>query len=437
MITAETEQNIQSLVFTGFGSLKAGRLLRLMGITPVWLKRIFDRIGFGRNRHELAVQLLLTASGAERLGASREDISLLGREFEQGMTSPQSRQRLGDVAGAASEHWGWSDRTHEAVLLVYAKDHASLQLQIDSLTLGVVVASSQDIYLPENGREAFGFMDGLSNLQLDRPDREVPNAIPDGELLIGHEDAQGDIMDLGPLGKDSSFVAARELEQDVAKFWKFWIDAADGDAKQAVFLASKAMGRWPNGMPLLPDQTEEPAYEQSKAVIQSFSDDRQGKGCPFGSHVRRSHPRDTLGESAEVSRKISRLHRIMRRGRLYGPPAPVDCYPEPLQEPMDLSHQGTNEDARGLMFLCICADLRQQMEFIQQNWLNAPKHADLYNEVDPILAHGEMPRTFGMRTCSYKRYIDGVGGYVLPKGGAYYLLPSKSVLESLLSAADA
>ena len=54
--------------------------------------------------------------------------------------------------------------------------------------------------------------------------------------------------------------------------------------------------------------------------------DPEGFGCPFGSHTRRGNPRDTLGEDPVEALKLTKRHRLIRRGRSYGPRAanPLD-----------------------------------------------------------------------------------------------------------------
>ena len=238
------------------------------------------------------------------------------------------------------------------------------------------------MHLPPHGREPFGFRDGLENVALARRDRDVPDVVPDGEVVLGHRDATGATPDPGPLGTDGSFVAIREIHQDVQAFWQFWQREGADDHDEAVFLAAKAMGRWPNGMPL-----------QANA--------------------------------------IAALHRIMRRGRVFGPPAPHAWYPTGLQAAMRTDEAPQADAERGLMFIALCGDLRRQLEFILQNWAYFKKFADLYNEVDPVLAHEDMPRTFGLRTNGFARYVEGVGGWVHALGGGYYLMPSQPVLARL------
>src|SRR5439155_21183917 len=126
----------------------------------------------------------------------------------------------------------------------------------------------------------------------------------------------------------------------------------------ADWVAAKMMGRWRDGTPLV----ERPGADKGEGLRKhsmhenDFSyalDDPQGMHCPFGSHIRRANPRDSLQPDDPTQQAITNRHRLLRRGR------PYEYQPLP------------NEQAeKGLLFLCICADLERQYEFVQQTWIN-------------------------------------------------------------------
>ena len=73
--------------------------------------------------------------------------------------------------------------------------------------------------------------------------------------MLGYPDNTGAVattpaFDGLDLGKNGSYLVLRQLEQDVRGFWIEWLGHAGGDPEVAVWLASKALGRWPNGMPI-------------------------------------------------------------------------------------------------------------------------------------------------------------------------------------------
>ena len=51
--------------------------------------------------------------------------------------------------------------------------------------------------------------------------------------------------------------------------------------------------------------------------------------------------------------------------------------------------------------------------------------------IDPLLAHEGTPRTFTIQTSGFCRHMQGVGGWIRPHGGGYYLLPGRDALNQL------
>ena len=54
---------------------------------------------------------------------------------------------------------------------------------------------------------------------------------------------------------------------------------------------------------------------------------RRGDRCPVGSHIRRTNPRDGLMPNTEDSLLVADRHRLLRRGRAYGPPVAASFDP--------------------------------------------------------------------------------------------------------------
>ena len=77
--------------------------------------------------------------------------------------------------------------------------------------------------------------------------------------------------------------------------------------------------------------------------------------CPLGAHIRRANPRDATGF---FDGRLSNRHRIVRRGRAYGPP---------LAAAASLEDDGAD---RGLVFVCFQADIWRQFETIQALWID-------------------------------------------------------------------
>ena len=70
--------------------------------------------------------------------------------------------------------------------------------------------------------------------------------------------------------------------------------------------------------------------------------------------------------NAAESVALSNRHRLLRRGRSYGPPL-VDS-----MKPEDVLARGPDGVDRGLCFICLTANISRQFEFVQGSWINDP-----------------------------------------------------------------
>jgi deferrochelatase/peroxidase EfeB len=77
-----------------------------------------------------------------------------------------------------------------------------------------------------------------------------------------------------------------------------------------------------------------------------------------------------LADKTESINTVKR-HRLLRRGRPYGPLV-ADRYKDDGQ-------------SRGLVFAALNANIERQFEFVQQAWITSPNFAGLYDEADPML----------------------------------------------------
>lgn len=444
-------EDVQSLVFSAHSRLPASLLIGLRVRERREARRRLAEfatrtlaVGFGDKSRTNAVQILLTAGGIVALGGSEADLAGFSRQFRQGMVGLQRSRALGDAGRSEPGGWGWSDSEFHALLLVYAKEGASAaeaaEEMIAQLAPGWLVTLRFPVSLPLDGREPFGFVDGVSVTRVDvgdgRPTEPEVALLPPGEVVLGYENAGGVAPAAPPLGENGSFVVLRQLEQDVQAFWNYWRSQSKND-QEAVWLASKALGRWPNGMPV--DGTApmpEPPFDETvaRAPLQFHADPR-GRKCPFGAHVRRANPRDGLVDDPAASLEIVRYHRMVRRGRVYGPTAPREWYPDAIRRATSIAADAVDAAPRGLIFVCLCADIARQFEFIQQTWLNNPKFSDLYDEVDPIAAGHGIPsdsHRFSIPRPPLRCRLSGVTRWVQVRGGGYFLLPGKRALLRFL-----
>lgn len=444
--------DVQSLVFSGHARLPATLALGLTVRNLREARRSLQELagaelsfGFGDKSRTRAVQLLLTARGFTALGAAPADLGLFSRPFQQGMVAPQRSRALGDSQRNAPAGWAWNDRDLHAMLLVYAKDPAVLEVAIAEILLrmgaGWTPTLRFPLHLPADGREPFGFVDGLSMTRVDVGDGRAAEPgvalLPPGEVVLGYETAMGVVPPVPPLAENGSYLVVRQLEQDVKAFWEFWAGQAKDDT-EAVWLAAKALGRWPNGMPVSGAAPgPEPAYDEAQALAPfQFSEDSRGLKCPFGAHVRRANPRDGLIDDPQKSLDLVRNHRMLRRGRVYGAPAPAEWYPPAIRGQKQAGSIAEAPSSRGLLFMCLCADIARQFEFVQQTWLNNPKFSDLYDEVDPIAAGHGIPadsHRFSIPRAPLRCRVNGVARWVRVRGGGYFILPGKRALLRFLA----
>jgi deferrochelatase/peroxidase EfeB len=332
-----------------------------------------------------------------------------------------------------------------------------------------------------DGIEPFGFADGVSQPVVDwEEERQVPsdaieysNVVALGEFLLGYRNEYGkytdrpllvanaasagllpaeDAPDKKDLGRNGSYLVMRQLSQDVRLFWRFITDAVGGDPIEAEELAAAFVGRTRAGDPLVAPQSQAiagvgPKPDDIRQNQFTFDRDPRGERCPIGAHVRRANPRnaDFFGHPTGGLKKLIaslgldrtefrddvmssvRFHRILRRGREYGPSlSPAEALqPAPLGEP-----------ERGLHFLCFNANIARQFEFLQNAWMASTKFAGLSGESDPLIGNRSgvpgcpvtdsvfVPRQGGLR-----RRVSGVPQFVTVRGGAYFFLPSLRALQ--------
>jgi Dyp-type peroxidase family len=217
----------------------------------------------------------------------------------------------------------------------------------------------------------------------------------------------------------------RQLAQDVAKFWNFLDhETLDRHGRSDPWardrLGAKFVGRWRSGAPLVLSPKCDDRDLGSENNFTYFEKDVQGTRCPIGSHIRRSNPRDSLGPETTTALTSANRHRILRRGRSYGPH---------IENP--LVDDGVK---RGLHFICLNSDIERQFEFVQQTWINSRVFGGLEGEVDPLI--GNLPKgdcIFTVQGEPLRTRVHGLSRFVTVKGGAYFFLPSIKALRYLAS----
>ena len=183
------------------------------------------------------MQIAFTFEGLKALGLSPSVLDSFPLEFEDGMTTPHKQFILGDFAASAPEHWEWGGPHTPAVhvlLMLYAADAELLEANLVAVRGGLSALGIREVRLLETTvlyerKEHFGFHDGISQPTikgLKRSDNDE-NCIEAGEFILGYKNEYGQYtpMPTHDLGMNGSYIAFRQMKQDVPLFWKFMASA--------------------------------------------------------------------------------------------------------------------------------------------------------------------------------------------------------------------
>ena len=434
-----------------------------------------------------AINLALTASGLRHLGIAEPELNSFSLEFIEGMAPqpasktqiPRRTNILGDLGASSPACWDWGGwnrhRDIDGLLLLFAADETSLadQIKIEGAKLGQVAERDPIVlrgrFFPEL-KEHFGYVDGLSQPKIEgRPKREKKKAseedntskikpgseVKPGEFLLGYLNERRARVTNGQgrdIRRNGTYLVFRQLEQDVAAFNAFLSDAAKRIGENEEWVAARLLGRWRNGDPLVarspaaqaanskeldgkaadakgPDAKTADARESDAKAADSknrflyYYEDRSGLTCPIGAHIRRANPRDSLGPDPETALRLSKMHRIIRRGRPYG---------ERWQP--DAANPDGDKAERGMLFIALNADIAGQFEMIQHSWLNNPRFNGLYTGTDPI-SHFSDDETITIQNRPANLQVCRPAPFVRVRGGAYFFLPGLRALQDIAASA--
>ncbi len=384
---------------------------------------------------------------------------------------------------------------HEVPLQTVTKDKTEPFGYVDGISQPVIrgtyksLRNADPIHIVEPGEMVLGYPDNRGYIPLSptlQSSSDPANKLP----LIGapNDFSRAVVNATRDVGFNGSFLVIRELEQDVTGFSAY----CEAEASRlngrlsppyridADYIGAKLVGRWKDGSSLVrqPYQSATRHREklQARAAkqaqlsadlgvnlvmestdVNSFSrpksnpdggmpidraaapavagavpgaaaldskpirpdndflfgaEDPQGQRCPYGAHIRRANPRDSLdpGDADQVA--ISNRHRIMRIGRRY--------LPAQGQKP-------------GLLFMCLCADIERQFEFLQQTWLMSSSFHNLSGEKDPILGDAQQGACgFTVPSPDGPIGLNPMPRFVSTKGGGYFFLPGRRLIDFLV-----
>jgi Dyp-type peroxidase family len=470
-ITPQDRKDMQGLLVYGYAQLKAAYFIFFEITDLPAFKKWMTATTFHtseKSPERSSLNIAFTSKGMVKLADNRYAITKeagFDHSFVEGMDTDYRNRILGDFDHNDPKNWKWGNRNdHTDGMMMYAGDEHILEevYAKEEVNLKHILKEkfkSKSIKLAAD-KEHFGFTDGIGQPVLKGLERNSSedNFINPGEVILGHLNAY-DKEPLSPmignfdLGRNGSYMVIRDMQQDVKKFWQTIISYGDDPVKTA----SKMIGRWPNGIPLVLAATEAEAIALKKKKenlspgkqtaflndFQYYEEDRDGLKCPIGAHIRRGNPKDSKNENPEHPNEVSNKHRILRRGKSYG---------NPLAASMEIkdiiaAFNKPDVEERGLHFICFNSDIKRQFEFIQQTWMNNTKFVGLYDEVDPIIGvEGKLqkktkkededvlkmlPTHFTAPACPVRHKYKNLPPFVKIRAGGYFFFPSISAIQFL------
>ncbi len=385
------------------------------------------------NRPSITLNVGLTATGLQALGAPNELIESFPVAFSEGMSA--RAPLLGDTEQSAPSTWDEGLGTGAAHILFTINAASSGELNnaveqlVDVCALNhvAVVSDQRGARLPDR-KEHFGYTDGIGQPAVDGTAGPVKGegdltllhqwrGLPVGEFFHGHTDGDGHQSPgpAPPFERDGTFKVWRKLHENVPVFRQWVASESTRLGFDDAHLRAKLIGRWPDGTPLTlsPDRPD-PAIAADPGRFNAFdyTNDPLGDRCPLGAHIRRVNPRAGLGFGDALSER----QRIIRRGMTYGPAlaegAPAD---------------GAD---RGIFFVAYMADIERQYEFIQRNWCNSGDVVGVGRDRDPFVGRAPGDHKFVVPG-PVPAIVHPLPELVTTKGGEYLWVPSLPSLERL------
>lgn len=470
MVTIE-KNDLQGIIVRGYAELPAACFLLIKvqnaSKAKIWLNKITEKITPGDAKPtESALNIAFTYQGLAHMGLNKKALETFPIELEDGMCTNHRKEMLGDYGSSDPSLWQWGGPANQSIdilLMIYAKDEIELnslsqKLEASFENDGLMLIKQLDASNLIERKEHFGFRDGIAQPTIDglgRIDAEG-NTVAAGEFILGYNNEYDQLPDSPSvdadldksnllkthpntngqknLGMNGTYLVFRQLEQNVESFWKYMEDQTDHsdsttNVQEMICLASKMVGRWPSGAPLVLSPNEDNAAFGERDDFGYKKTDLEGMKCPFGAHIRRSNPRDAVDRGIKGAEKIANKHRILRRGRVYGKPIVESLNPEEILKSKDFSGE------RGLYFICVNSDFNRQFEFVQNFWINNPKFDGLYDERDPITGNhsniyeANQTGTFSVQGETIRKRYTNIPEFVTVKGGAYFFLPGISALK--------
>lgn len=453
----------------------------------------------GSAKPDVTTNVAFTYDGLWRLGVPTSSLQTFPEEFSGGMKARRSILGDDGASdpGNWDPIWRTSEGVHIFVAVNGADDaqvsrryeevvRLSSQQPGLELLLGHRGTAQSDLPYQEASaifvggqptpQEHFGYTDGISNPFFKGALTDSANVIgggkvtgenvasqrgweplETGEFILGYKDEAFEYP-VAPrpnlLGDNGTYLVYRKLHQNVASF-DAYLERVGRDfpgGKEA--LAAKFAGRWRSGAPVttFPSEPEATAFAAKWAAAKlaisttsglareaaklrfaelnkefvafDYRKDLDGAGCPIGAHARRAHPRASLefgqAEAFASPDALANRRRILRRGLPYG---------ESQKERRD-------DGDHGIIFMALCASIRRQFEFVQQQWFNYSNDFRRGNDKDPLIGnHGPTDGRMLIESAAGSGrppfFCSGIPRLVETRGGDYFFVPSLTALRMI------
>jgi len=461
------DTQVQGLALTGY-SAPCMRTLLLTITNPARAREFIGALveskllAFGQNQRtpqslECTINIGFTYEGLRTIGAPARILSVLKEKspaFAEGAALRAARC-LGDSGESAAERWDPvfdPARTHLWIALhgpdmSQIADTATRLQQLRGAVEGLAgweraaevpdCKHLRDGKDPKASRVHFGFRDSITKPSILDDNRKLVRTGPDGkpfkprpgELLLGYPNNDGADLwtnegtprDVAKFLRNGSFGVLRKIQQFEDRFDDYLeakaesLRASDPEFAfvTSTYLKAKLCGRWPNGAPVLPGDTEEPQSPSPERIERvDFKQDPDGQGCPFGAHIRRVNPRtDPLMPTRDRT--------LFRRGIPYGAKGDQDV---------------------GLLGIFFCARIEDQFEHLIAQWMekNPMGPPNRGRAKDPLAGHHDEPQAqFHIPLAGGKKIVlDQFTAFTRTRGTVYALFPSHDALQTIARGAE-
>ncbi|WP_175544952.1 Dyp-type peroxidase domain-containing protein [Variovorax sp. OV329] len=412
------------------------------------------------------VTLAFSHAGLGVLGLKEDKRFPFPTAFAAGGASALRRRLLGDAQEPA---WQWGDVASDAAFQAHIfvahywsetdvpqplalLDPARLPAGLRALSVAscpsYIAAPSADpaVFEPFGFRDGIGqpVIEGMGLSRAEKKARDESAGLFDDRLIQPGEFVLGQVNEYGEraycpnvegwprsasaesgFARNGTYLAVRQIEQHVAVFNRFTADHS------VPMIGNLMVGR------RKPDAScpHEAGYSVLGSTVppseidafRYLTLDANGLECPRGAHARRANPRDALGLRVEDGIAGAKLHRLLRRGRVYSEGC-TQASGADACEGHPAGREGDTPCGRGLMFVALNTDFERQFEFVQKSWLAGSRFGDLSDEQDPLLGT-DPQRSFSVQGCPVGERIGPLPRFTTVRGGGYFFAPSLTALR--------